>query len=77
MHNIKISTIKSMTATTEQLIQINCTLDLDHLVRNLDQHSLNLLFALIQKRLAGAAVEEARHSNALANLAKLKESLKS
>ena len=77
MHNIKISTIKSMKASTEQLIEIDCSLDLEHLVSNLDDQSFNLLFALTQKRLAETAIEEARRLNALANLAKLRENLKS
>lgn len=76
MHNIKISSIKSMTATNEQLININCTLDLEHLVSTLDEQSFNLLFALTQKRLADSAIEEARRLNALSNLAKLKQNLK-
>ncbi len=77
MHNIKISTIKSMKASTEQLIEIDCTLDLEHLVSTLNEQSFNLLFALTQKRIADAAIEDARRSNALANLAKLRENLKS
>lgn len=76
MHNIKISSIKSMKASTEQLIEIDCTLDLEHLVSTLDEQSFNLLFALTQKRLADSAFEEARRLNALSNLAKLKQNLK-
>jgi hypothetical protein len=76
MHNIKISTIKSMKASTEQLIEIDCSLDLEHLVSNLDEQSFNLLFALTQKRIADAAVEQMRRENGLANLAKLKANLK-
>jgi hypothetical protein len=76
MHNIKISSIKSMSAATEQLIQIECTVDLEHMVNNLDDKSLNLLSALIQKRIADAAVVEARRQTALANLATLKSKLK-
>jgi len=77
MHNIKISTIKSMKASTEQLIEIDCTLDLEHLVSTLNEQSFNMLFALTQKRIADAAIEDARRANALANLAKLRENLKS
>lgn len=76
MHNIKISTIKSMKASTEQLIEIDCTIDLDHLVGTLDEQRFNLLFALTQKRIADAAVEQMRRENGLANLAKLKANLK-
>jgi hypothetical protein len=75
MHNIKISTIKSMKASTEQLIEIDCTLDLEHLVSTLDEQSFNLLFALTQKRIADAAIEDARRANALANLATLRAAL--
>jgi hypothetical protein len=75
MHNIKISTIKSMKASTEQLIEIDCTLDLEHLVSTLNEQSFNLLFALTQKRIADAAIEDARRSNALANLATLRAAL--
>jgi hypothetical protein len=76
MHNIKISNIKSMRASTEQLIEIDCLLDLEHLVSNLDEQSFNLLFALTQKRLADLAIEDARRATGLANLAKLRQNLK-
>jgi hypothetical protein len=76
MHSIKISSIKTMTASPESQIQIDCILDLEHLVSGLDDTSFNLVFALIQKRISDEAVTEAKKQRALDNLKYLKAQLK-
>lgn len=76
MHSVKISSIKTMTASADQQIQIECILDLEHLIANLDDSGFNFLFALVQKRVSDAAVTEAKKQRALDNLKQLRSQLK-
>lgn len=76
MHSVKISSIKTMTASADQQIQIDGILDLEHLITNLDESGFNFLFALVQKRVSDAAVAEAKKQRALDNLKHLKSQLK-
>jgi hypothetical protein len=75
MHSIKISSIKTMTASPESQIQVDCILDIDHLVNNLDQSSLDLLQALIKKRISDAELAEVKKQRALSNLDALRANL--
>jgi len=76
MHSVKISSIKTMTASADQQIQIDGILDLEHLITNLDESGFNFLFALVQKRVSDAAVAEAKKQRALDNLKQLRSQLK-
>lgn len=76
MHSVKISSIKTMTASADQQIQIDGILDLEHLISSLDDSGFNFLFALVQKRVSDAAVAEAKKQRALDNLKHLKDQLK-
>lgn len=76
MHSVKISSIKTMTASADQQIQIDGILDLEHLITNLDESGFNFLFSLVQKRVSDAAVAEAKKQRALDNLKHLKSQLK-
>lgn len=76
MQSVKISSIKTMTTSADNQIQIDGILDLEHLVDALDEASFNFLFALVQKRISDASVVEAKKQRALDNLKQLKNQLK-
>ncbi len=76
MHNIKISSVKCMTASPDQQIQISGIVDLEHLVNSIDDSAFNFLFALVQNRIASKALESAKKEIAIGNLQTLKGKLK-
>lgn len=76
MQSVKISSIKTMTTSVDNQIQIDGILDLEHLVDALDEASFNFLFALVQKRISDASVVEAKKKRALDNLKQLRNQLK-
>jgi len=76
MYNtVKVSHIQSMKADEEQRISVCAIIDFEHMVNSLDQSSLDLLQALIKKRISDAELAEVKKQRATSNLDALRANL--
>jgi hypothetical protein len=76
MYNtVKVSHIQNMKADEEQRISVLAIIDFEHMVNSLDQSSLDLLQALIKKRISDAELAEVKKQRALSNLDALRANL--
>ena len=76
MYNtVKVSHVQTMKAEEDQRISICAIIDFEHMVNSLDQSSLELLQALMQKRISDAELAEVKKQRALKNLDVLRSKL--
>jgi hypothetical protein len=76
MYNtVKVSHIQNMKADEEQRISVCAIIDFEHMVNSLDQSSIDLLQALIKKRISDAELAEVKKQRALSNLDALRANL--